>query len=150
MNFIHFQLVTPERTLLTKELESLSCPTSLGQITILANHEPLVANLVPGELIATSNGQKEYINVTGGFIQVKKNNDITVLADAAEHAYEIDEQRAKAAKERAEKTMTESKLSNEEYARVAASLEKSLTRINISRKRAHRRNPITGDGVFSE
>jgi F-type H+-transporting ATPase subunit epsilon len=151
MRLLHFQLVTPERTVLSKELESLSCPTSLGQITILPNHLPLVANLVPGELVALSSGQKEYINVTGGFVEVKKNNQITVLADAAEHAFEIDEERAKAAVQRAQKAIAEQKMSAEEYAKVATSLERSLSRLNIVRKHSHRRTaPITGEGVFKE
>jgi F-type H+-transporting ATPase subunit epsilon len=150
MNLLKFQLVTPERTLLNEELESLSCPTSLGQITILPGHEPLVANLTPGELITTIKGVKSSIHVAGGFVQIKKNSQITVLADAAEHVYEINEQRALAAKEKAEKTLSESKLSDEEYAKVSASLERSLSRINISRKHAHRKLPITAEGVFSE
>jgi len=49
---IHFQLVTPERTVLNQELDSLSCLTILGQITILPNHIPLVATLTVGELVA--------------------------------------------------------------------------------------------------
>lgn len=140
MNKINFELITPERTLIEKQLESLSCPTSLGQITILPNHEPLVANLVPGELVVKNEGEVDYINVTGGFVQIKKNNMITVLADAAEHFYEIDEQRAEAAKVAAEKAMSESRQSSEEYAKVAASLEKSLMRLNILRKHGSRKS----------
>ncbi len=150
MNKIYFKLVTPERTVAENKLDSLSCPTTLGQITILPNHIPLVANLIPGELIFKSGQDINYINVTGGFVQIEKNSKVTVLADAAEHVYEIDQQRAEAAKNRAQKAMQEQKMSAEEYSKVAVSLEKSLSRLNIARKRSHRKTPITGEGVFRE
>ena len=141
---ISFQLVTPERTVLREELDSLSCPTSLGQITILPNHAPLVANLVPGELKAKNGGQEHYIAVSGGFIEVKKGSEVVVLADAAEHHYEIE------AKKRAEEALRQVSVSDEEYAKVAAAMERNLSRIKIARKHAHKKTPITGEGVFSE
>jgi F-type H+-transporting ATPase subunit epsilon len=150
MTKLHFQLVTPEKTVLSKELDSLSCPTTLGQITILPNHTPLVANLIPGELVTKDSGKEEYINITGGFVEVKEKNQVIVLADAAEHHYEIDEQRAKEAKERAQQALKEKKLSDEEYAKVAASLERNLTRLKIVRKHSRRGAGITGEGLFKE
>ena len=151
MDTIKFQLVTPEKTLLSKELLSLTCSTEMGQITILPNHIPLVANLVSGELIVKSSVGEEYIYLAGGFIQVNPKSEVTILADAAEHHFEIDIKRAEDAKERARKAITETKLSSEEYAKVAASLERSMGRIRIVRKRAHKgRVPLTGEGVFTE
>ncbi len=150
MNSINLKLVTPERTVLSKELESLSCPTALGQITILPNHAPLVATLIPGELVARNQGEEFFINVTGGFIQVDKNSTVTILADAAEHFFEINLDRAEEARKRAAAKLREVKSSDQEYAKVAASLEKSLMRINIARKRASRKAPITGEGVRLE
>jgi len=140
---ISFKLVTPERTVLSRELKSLSCPTELGQITILPGHIPLVANLVPGELHARGEKDDFYIYVSGGFVEVKPASEVVVLADAAEHHYEIDEQRAEEAKKRAEKTLSAEKLSEEEYAKVAAALERSLSRLRITRKRGrHARSRI--------
>lgn len=150
MNSINLKLVTPERTVLSKELESLSCPTALGQITILPNHAPLVATLIPGELVARNQGEEFFINVTGGFIQIDKNSTVTILADAAEHFFEINLDRAEEARKRAAAKLREVKSSDQEYAKVAASLEKSLMRINIARKRASRKAPITGEGVRLE
>lgn len=150
MNVINFQLVTPEHTVLTKELVSLSCPTTLGQITILPNHAPLIATLVPGELHVKTEKDEFFLHVAGGFVEVRPQSEVIILADAAEHFQEIDEERAKEAKNRAEKALKEIKISDEEYAAVSASLERSLQRINIKRKHAHRKAPITGEGVFSE
>lgn len=148
MNLINFQLVTPERVVLKKELTSLTVPTSMGEITILPNHVALVATLVPGELKAKSGKEEFYVSIAGGFLQINPGNQVTILADAAEHYFEINLQRAQEAKERAEKQLLEVKQNAEEYAKVAAALEKSLTRMKIARKHSHRKNPITGEGVF--
>jgi F-type H+-transporting ATPase subunit epsilon len=151
MSKLQFQLVTPERTVLNEELDSLSCPTTLGQITILPGHVPLVATLVAGELTAKNEGKEHNIAITGGFIEVRPNNQIVALADAAEHHYEIDVQKTEQAVRRAQTAMKETKMSSEEYAKVAASLNQSLARLNIARKHSHRRgSPITGQGTLNE
>lgn len=151
---LHLQLVTPERTVLSEELVSLVCQTTEGQITILPGHAPLIATLVSGELVAKNGGQgtdsAHNIHVAGGFVQVQKDNQVIILADSAEHFYEIDVERAEEAKALAEKTLQEQKLSNEEYAFTANELQKNLSRIRIARKHANRRSSITSQGVFHE
>ncbi|HEX3099821.1 MAG TPA: ATP synthase F1 subunit epsilon [Patescibacteria group bacterium] len=148
---LQLQLVTPERTVLTEEVASLVCPTTEGQITILPGHVPLIATLVSGELIAQNGDEPHNIHVAGGFVQVQNGGqEIIILADAAEHFYEIDITRAEEAKALAEKTLQEQTLSNEEYALASAMLQKSLSRINIARKHAHRRTRITSEGVLKE
>lgn len=139
MASLNFQLVTPEKTVLQQELTSLSCPTSLGQITILAHHIPLVANLVAGELHAKTEKDDFFVYVSGGFVEVRAGNQVVVLADTAEHHYEIDQKAAEEAIKRAAASMKEKTLSGEEYAKVAATLERSLTRLNIVRKHSHRK-----------
>lgn len=150
MNFINFQLVTPEKTVLSQELASLSCPTEMGQITILPHHAALVASLAPGELHARTEKDDFYLYVSGGFVEVKNDGKVIVLADAAEHHYEIDAQKEEEAKARAEKTMKEAKASSQEYAQVAAALERSLARLNVARKHAHRKNPLQDKGMFDQ
>lgn len=151
MSYLNFQLVSPERVVLKAELVSLTCPTEMGYINILPHHVPLVANLAPGEIRATDKNKENFsIYVTGGFVEVGPENNVKILADAAEHSYEIDEERAKQAKERAEKAMKEEHLSAEEYAKVAASLERNLSRLKIARKRSHRNTPLSGQGTLQE
>ena len=129
---------------LRKDLTSFSCPTTLGESSILPGHAPLVAQLKSGELKA-KNGSNEFNTfVSGGFVEVKADNQVIVLADAAEHDFEIDEQRAQEARARAQKELTEKKAGSQDYAAVAAALERSLARINIARKRASRNRPATG------
>ncbi|MBL8030050.1 MAG: ATP synthase F1 subunit epsilon [Candidatus Doudnabacteria bacterium] len=150
MNLITFKLVTPEKTVLNMELVSLTCPTTTGQITILPNHEPLISTLVPGEMKAKTSDEEYLLNVAGGFVQVQAGSQVVVLADAAEHSYEIDLKRAEEAKKRAEAAMKEVRVNQEEYAKVAAALERSLARLNVARKRSRRKNPITSEGILEE
>ncbi len=150
MQKINFKLVTPEKTVLQKELISLTCPTEMGEITILPGHIPLVANLAAGELHAKTDHDDFYLYVAGGFVEVRKNSEVIVLADDAEHHYAIDIKKAVEAKQRAERALKEPQLSGQEYARVAASLNQSLARINVARKHAHRRGPMTSGGLMNE
>jgi F-type H+-transporting ATPase subunit epsilon len=147
---INVQLVTPEREVLRETVDRLSCPTSEGQITILPHHAPLVATLVSGELIAHDEHGEHNIHVAGGFVEVKPNNEVVILADAAEHFYEIDIARAEEAKQQAEATLREENRSKEEHALASILLQRNLTRIRIARKHAHRRAPITSEGVFHD
>ncbi|MDR3642943.1 MAG: ATP synthase F1 subunit epsilon [Candidatus Doudnabacteria bacterium] len=140
MQKLHFQLVTPERTVLNEELDSLSCPTEMGQITVLPGHIPLVATLVPGELIAKRQGKEDFIHVSGGFIEVRKNSEVIALADAAEHHYDIDIKKAEEAVERAKNEMAKKKMSAEEYTVIASILNKNQSRIRVARKHSQKRH----------
>jgi F-type H+-transporting ATPase subunit epsilon len=148
---LHLQLVTPQRVVLNEELDSVSCPTVQGQITVLPGHIPLVATLKPGELVAR-NGQGEHnIHVDGGFVEIKSGNQVVILADAAEHIAELDETKIQQAAQRAKELLQQSNASDEEYALAAASLEKNLSRLRILRKHAHRtQRPVTSEGILHE
>jgi F-type H+-transporting ATPase subunit epsilon len=146
---MNLQIITPEKQLLTEQITSISCPTTEGQITILPGHIPLVTNLTSGELIVKSGDNEHYLHVAGGFVEVQKNNQIVILADGAEHFYEIDIARAEEAKKQAEEMMKQQTLADEEFALAAWALQKNLSRINIALKHAHRRTrSITSEGVF--
>lgn len=139
VNKIKFKIVTPERTVLEDEVDQLTLPTQEGEITILPNHIPLISVLAPGELVAKTNGEEIAMAVSGGMVEVRK-NEITVLADTAERAEEIDIKRAEEAKARAEKLKEEKiRLDETEYATAAALLEKNLARIKVARKHLTRR-----------
>jgi F-type H+-transporting ATPase subunit epsilon len=149
---LKLKLVTPERTLLNAEVDSLTCPTVDGQITILPQHIPLIAPLAAGELVAHEDGRLNYIAVTGGFVEVRPGNEVIILSDAAEHAHEIDERRAEEARKRAEESMQNRQtLSQEEYAQVAGALQRSLVRLRVVKRNPHRsHHGIGGEGVLTE
>ncbi len=135
---LKFQIVTPERSVLSEEIDSLTCPTTLGYITILPKHIPLIAQLQAGELTVRNAGQTRHIAVSGGFVEVRPSGEVIILADVAEHAEEIDEARAEEARRKALQAMKGAvKLSSEEYATLSASLQKNLTRLKVAKK-AHR------------
>lgn len=130
-----FQIVTPERTVSSDEVEQVSLPTQDGEITILQNHIPLVSILKPGELRYKKNGEDFALAVSGGFVEVREDGSVVVLADTAEHAMEIDIKRAEEAKDRAAKLMSEARHKEHvDYEAFESLLEKELARIRVGNK----------------
>lgn len=151
MPSIHFKFVTPERTLFDGQAESITCMTKQGQITVLPGHAPLVAELVPGEILVSQKGVAQPLHVSGGFLQIQPDSQVVALADSAEHVAEIDIARAEEAVQKAQATLAQaSSLSDQEYATTVALLERNASRVRIARKHSHRRTVITNEGVFEE
>jgi F-type H+-transporting ATPase subunit epsilon len=106
---------------------------------VLPNHIPLISVLQPGELVAKAGGEEVAMAVSGGMVEVRR-NEITILADTAERAEEIDLKRAEEARARAEQLKKEKIRADEtEYATAAAIFEKNLARIRVARKHLTRR-----------
>jgi F-type H+-transporting ATPase subunit epsilon len=136
---IKFKIVTPERIVFEEEVDQVTLPTQEGEITVLPNHIPLISVLQAGELVAKKDGEEIAMAVSGGMVEVQK-NELTVLADTAERAEEIDLARAEEARRRAEKLKEEKVRADEtEYAAVAATLEKNLARIKVAKKHLTKR-----------
>ena len=131
---IKFKIVTPERTVTEETVDSATIPTTDGEITILPNHRSYIASLKTGELMLRKGKEENYIYVSGGFIEFN-NNELIVLADAAERAEEIDLKIAEQAKKRAEEIKQQKiALDDTEYARVAAAIERESAKIKVARK----------------
>ena len=136
---IQFKIVTPEKTVFEDSVDQVTLPTQDGEITVLPNHIPLISVLVPGELVAKNNGEETAMAISGGMVEVQK-NEITILADTAERAEEIDIARAEEAKQKAEKMKEEKiRMDETEYATAAAILEKNLARIRVAKKHLTKR-----------
>lgn len=132
---IKFQIITPERVVFSDEIDQVTMNTQDGEITVLPHHIPLVSVLKPGELICKKNGQEYPMAVTGGFAEVRSDNSIIILADAAERAEEIDIAGAEAARERALEAMKEErKLDSSEFATLQATLDRALLRLKVGNK----------------
>lgn len=130
---IKFEITTPERTVYSKDVDSVTVPTQMGEITVLPGHIPLISLLQPGELRVKIDGKEEMMAVSGGFIEVRKDK-VVVLADTAELAEEIDIETVEQAKKRAEKILKEKKADQAEYASVLANLEREMARLKVGRK----------------
>jgi F-type H+-transporting ATPase subunit epsilon len=90
-------IVTPERTVLSEDVTSLQISAADGSLGILAGHAPLLAELGVGEcVVRLSGGAQEHLAIAGGFVEVSRER-VTVLADTAEFAGEIDATRAEEA-----------------------------------------------------
>jgi F-type H+-transporting ATPase subunit epsilon len=132
---LHVTIVTSQRTVFDGESEMVNAPGSEGQLGILPRHAPLLTTLGVGELRVRQNGVDEGFFVGGGFLEVN-NNVVTVLADDAERAANIDEAHAQEARRRAQ-TLLEQRGSDVDQATAAAELEHALGRIRVAE--LHRR-----------
>lgn len=126
---INFEIVTPERVVLKEEVAQVTVPTKQGEITILPNHIPLVASLMPGVIeVVKTDGTREVMSVSGGFIEVLKDK-VVILADTAERAEEIDVKRVEEARRMAEQTIKEMrKYDQKSFTDVSARIAKELAR----------------------
>ncbi len=126
----NFVVVTPEKILLKVEAKKATIPTKAGEITILPHHIPLVSVLRAGVIeVSKANGEIEIISVVGGFLDVSHANQVTVLADSAERAPEIDLEKAEEAKRRAEELKNKLRQDdNVDFAEVNAAIARELAR----------------------
>lgn len=132
---IKFKIVTPERTVYDAEVDQATLPVANGYVTILPKHYNYIAALKPGEIILKNDGKEILMVTSGGFIEFK-DDILIVLADTAEHASEIDVKRAEeTARRRAEELKNEKvTMSEMEYAKVAAAIEKEWARVRVAKK----------------
>ena len=132
---MHFRIVTPERQVFADEVTQVTMMTTMGEITVLQHHIPLVSNLVSGEIKYKKSDEELSIAVSGGFAEVRPDGSVVILADTAEHAHEIDITRAEAARARAEKLMSEARHKDDvDYAALAAQMEKAMARLRVGNK----------------
>lgn len=134
---IHLQIITPEKIVYKDDVDEILAPTVNGEIGILPNHVPLLTKIMPGELRVKKGSNEQYLAVTGGFLEVAKNN-ATILADYAIRSEHIDELKAEEAKKRAEKVMSE-KVSERDFAIAQSDLRKSLLELHVANRRKKRR-----------
>jgi F-type H+-transporting ATPase subunit epsilon len=134
------EVVTAEGELYSGEADSVIVPGTEGEMDILPRHAALLTTLKVGELLIKLNGAEEPFFVSGGFLEVS-DNKVTVLAETAEHAEEIDQARAEAARRSAQEHLAQAQ-SNAERAELLGALERAVARIHvaeITRRRSNRR-----------
>lgn len=127
-------IMSPDRTIYRGRVESVVAPGVEGYFGVLARHAPMVAELGVGELdVVTEQGERVALAVAGGVLEVQRDG-VTVLADAAEPAHEIDVTRAQAAQTRAEARLR-SRGSDVDLVRARAALERALNRLRVAHRR---------------
>ena len=141
-------VVTAEPEVYAEEgVDAVIAPGIQGELTVLPQHAPLLTMIKPGVLRLIKGSDETDVAITGGFLEVKDDR-VTILADAAERAEEIDTVRAEEARRRAERTL-EGRGDTEELVAAAASLQRSLLRLRAVEKRRRRtpRGPSGPPGV---
>lgn len=128
---LKLEVVTPERKVLGKDIQSLIVPGVEGYLGILPNHAPLIAGLDIGVIKYKEAGDYKKLAISGGFLEVAKNK-ATILANTAELPEEIDTERARESKERAEKRLRAK--DDMDLARAELALKRAINRLRVNGK----------------
>jgi F-type H+-transporting ATPase subunit epsilon len=103
---LKIKIITPEKTIYEGDITHVTIPTEDGEITVYANHTPLVGLLVPGELSLEKEEKfHEWFAVSTGIVEIRPDNEVVILADTSERASEIDIEKAKEARAKAEEAI---------------------------------------------
>lgn len=131
---LHLKLITPVAKVFEEDVTSVTIPTRVGQITVLPHHTELVSILEPGELLVRTNDKEHPLAVSGGIVEVF-NDTLAILADSAEHATDIDLERAEArAKELARELKSEVTMDMTTYSLLEKQLAHETARRDVAKK----------------
>lgn len=133
MATLKLEIVTPEKTAYSEDVEMVTLPGSEGELGVYPNHVPLLTTLNPGELRVLKGGKETFLAIGEGFVEITAST-VSVLTDMALEPSVIDESAAEAAVARAQAAMKDD-LGKEEVAAVQASLQKALAQLHVKRRR---------------
>ncbi|MBI3914505.1 MAG: F0F1 ATP synthase subunit epsilon [Chloroflexi bacterium] len=134
MSKIKLDIVTMERLVVSEDVDYVSAPAIDGIVGILPKHTPLLTALGVGELRYKRDGAEFSFAVGGGFMEVRPDK-VTVLADVAEQADEIDDVRAEAARKRAQESLKEKPRTDLDYVALEQALRRAEVRVKVARKK---------------
>ena len=127
-----FELVTPERAIVRERVDEVQIPGTQGYLGVLPGHTPLLTTLQVGELWFRQGNEKYFISVAFGFAEILPDR-VTILAQIAERAEEIDISRAEEARRRASENLT-NRATDVDFERARIALTKSLIRLQVASK----------------
>jgi F-type H+-transporting ATPase subunit epsilon len=125
------EVVTPERKVVSTTADIVVCPGIEGQFGVLVGHIPFLSALDIGEMYYKQGGKTEYLAVSGGFAEVT-GSKVTVVAESAEFGREIDIERARRARERAERRLAAAKTEQIDWTRAEAALRRAMVRTKVA------------------
>ena len=128
---IKLEIVTPQATVYSEDVDMVTLPGVEGQMGILPHHVRLMTQLVPGEMIVRKNGQVRFLAVGEGLVEVTGDR-VSIVTDMAVATENIDEAKAEEARQRAAARLRE-KISSAEVASVNAALARSLAQLRVKR-----------------
>ena len=133
MATLRLEIVTPETTAYSEDVEMVTIPGSEGELGVYPKHVPLLTMLKPGELRVRKNGRETALAVGEGFVEIT-GDSVSVLTDMALEPERIDEGAAEKAVARAQAAMKEDHTA-EEVAAIQGSLQKALAQLHVKRRR---------------
>lgn len=139
MNILKLDIVTQEKKLLSEEVSSLTAQTVEGEITILPSHVPLLTRLTEGVMRFMTKSGEQVVVIFGGFLEVDNQGNVSVLADSAVRAEDLDEAKIREA-EREAKAVLADKTRALEFAQAESALRKAYASIKALNKGARPRH----------
>ncbi len=131
---LRLEMVTPYKHVLSRDVDEVTAPGTIGEMGILPGHTPILTALKIGELSYRQGNQNYHVAINWGFVEVE-DDKVTVLVETAEPADEIDLERAKAALGRAEAALKKLTPEDKDFLVMQASLERALIRIQVAGRR---------------
>jgi F-type H+-transporting ATPase subunit epsilon len=136
---LKLEIITAERVVYSADdVREVVLPGVEGELAVLPKHAPLMTMLRPGIMRIVHEDREEELAVHGGFLEVRDDR-VTILADAAERAEEIDVARAEAARRRAQELMAQRRRDEMEFAAAQAALQRALVRLKLAERLGRRR-----------
>jgi len=127
---LQLQIVSADRLLVNEQVDEVEIPGTEGYFGVLPGHTPLLATLQVGELWYRQGSEKHYLSIAFGFVEVQPDR-VTILAQIAEAAGEIDRARAEAAKQRAEERLSRP-TTDMDFERARIAMLKALVRLQVA------------------
>ena len=124
-------VVTPEKQLVSEEVDQVNAPGSEGDFGVLYDHAPILTNLRSGQLSYENDGESTALVISGGYLEVTDNR-VTILAETGEFLHEIDRERAERARSQAEEKLSNPDLSEEEFSETQKKLFRAIARLENS------------------
>ena len=124
-------VVTPEKQLVSEEVDQVNAPGSEGDFGVLYDHAPILTNLRSGQLSYENDGESTALVISGGYLEVTDNR-VTILAESGEFLHEIDRERAERARSQAEEKLSNPDLSEEEFSETQKKLFRAIARLENS------------------
>lgn len=129
---LHLEIITPERVVLSDEVDSVTVPAIEGEITVLPSHISLFTRVKPGEMHYLKGKEERFMAVNEGFLEVSSDK-VNILTDYAVRSEEVEVAKVEAAKKRAEEALREKK-SSQDLVVAEGELRKAILQLKVARR----------------
>lgn len=132
---IKLEIVTPEKSVVSEDVQIVMAPGALGEFGVLSGHTPFMSTLKMGAVhYRDEKGIERFVFVSGGFAEALSDK-VTILAESAERRVNIDLARAKSAMQRAQDRLASEDAKDLDFERARAALERAIHRIRLAETR---------------